>query len=212
MTSFRAKKRGELFTKEQARPYADSLRRLFVGKLPEAGAGVVIDDMIAKVHEQDPSLSPLRIGEIVIEMQPNASVKVATELSAIPRVRRIALGKRYLRAIHLAAEKQRDVWKSTHSPRRSDCMLFLSRPLPIGQRQERQKRLLTLTDLLKHYRQVKKAIGIATEAGEDAGRSYDFVYLEGEPVDNEEAHLAAKELFGESIGLLTDEPHDRAIG
>jgi hypothetical protein len=134
LMAFRAKKRGESFSEEDARPYAESLRSLLTGQIPDANAGRVIDHMIERAHEQDPSLSPLHRGEEVIEMHPGASVKVATELSKITRVRRIALGRRYLRTLQLAAEEQRDAWKATHSPHRSDCMLFLASPLPIEQR------------------------------------------------------------------------------
>lgn len=203
LTAFRAQKRGMSFTEDDAKPYAENLRRLVSGEIREASAGAVIDHMIDLAHEQDPSLAPLRSDK---EMGPAASVKVATELSKIPRVRRIALGRRYLRVIQLAVDKERDAWKSTHSPKRSDCMLFLASPLPIERRHERRQRLLRMTELLKHYRQVNKALGIATEAGVDAGRSYDFIYLEGKPVKDEEAFLAARELFGQSSQLLSDEP------
>ena len=206
LTAFRARKRGASLTEGDARSYAEQLRRLFAGVLPETRAGLVIDHMIARAHEQDHSLGPLQVGQEVIEINASEPVKVATELSAIPRVRRIALGKRYLRTIQRAAADQKDAWKSTHSTARGDCMLFLASPLPNDQRHERQKRLLAMTEMLKHYHQVGKAIGVATEAGADSGRSYDFVYLEGEPITNEAAFQAAKDLFGEPVGLLTDEP------
>jgi hypothetical protein len=188
------------------KPYAEQMRRLLSRELPEIGAGAVIDHMISLAHEHDPSLGPFRLGDEIIESEPGDSVKVATELSKVTRVRRIALGKRYLRTMQLAAEQQCDKWKSTHSLKRSDCMLFLASPLPIERRQERRARVLALTQHLKHYHQVRKGLGIATEAGESAGQSYDFVFLDGEPIENEEASLAAKELFGEPIGPLTDEP------
>lgn len=192
LMAFRARELGESFTEANARSYGEHLRRLLRGELPERRAGRVIDHMIGRAHERHPSLEPIRLGEVVVK--------------AIPRVRRIALGRRYLRTIQLAAERRNDAWKSTHSQRRSDCMLFLASPLPNSERRERQKRLLAMTEMLKHYHQVKKAVGIATEAGGDAGRSYDYVYLEGEPVANEEASRAARKLFGDEIGLLTDEP------
>lgn len=208
LTAFRAKKRGDFFTEEDARPYAESMRRLLSGQTPDAGAGVVIDHMIERAHELDPSLGPVHWGGETIEMEPAASVKVATELSKIPRVRRIALGKRYLRTLQLAADRQKHAWKSTHSPKRSDCLLFLASPLPVDQRERRRERLQGMTNLLKHHHQVNKGLGIATEAGEDAGRSYDIVYIEGEPIENEEASIAAKDLFGDPVGLLTDEPRE----
>lgn len=74
-------------------------------------------------------------------------------------------------------------------------MLFLASPLPADKRQERRERLHWMTELLKHHHQVKKGLGVATEAGEDAGRSYDYVHIEGEPVESQDHSLAAKELF-----------------
>lgn len=206
ITAFRAGKQGKSFTKEDAGPYAESLRRLLTGQMPEANAGAVIDHMIKRAHEQDPSLGPIRWGEEIVEMVPAASVKVATELSKITRVRRIALGKRYLQTLQVAGEQGRHAWKATHSPRRSECMFFLASPLPVEQRRERRHRLHSMTALLKHYYQVKKGLGIATEAGRDAGRSYDFVYIEGDPIEDEPASLAAKELFGGPSGLIRDAP------
>lgn len=206
LMAFRAEKRGEVFTEEDARPYAERLRLLMSGQHPEAGAGGVIDHMIEQVPEPDPNLGSLRSGGDVIEMSPAASVKVATELGKITRVRRIALGRRYLRTVQIAAKENRDAWKSTHSQERSDCMLFLASPLPKERRKERQEHLLVLTEVLKHYYQVQRGLGIATEAGVDSGRSYDFVYLEGEPTENEEVTRLGEELFGKTVGRLSDEP------
>jgi len=206
LMAFRAEKLGEACTEEDVRAYAEHLRRLWAGDLPEAGAGAIIDHMIERAHEDDPDLGPLHVGEDIIEIQVGDPVRIATALSAIPRVRRIALGRRYLSAIQRAAGRQDDAWHANYSPKRSDCIFFLASPLPIRKREERRRRLLVRTKMLKHYRRVRKAIGIATEAGEDAGRSYDFVYLESDPVENEEAFLAAKALFGEGGRLLSDEP------
>ncbi|HEX4964699.1 MAG TPA: hypothetical protein VF173_28060 [Thermoanaerobaculia bacterium] len=204
LLTFRAQRRGFSVYENDVRPYAQHLRRLLEGDLPDANVGLVIDHMIGKVHEHDPSLGELRYGEDVIECRPD-SIRIATVLSMIPRVRRIALGKSVLRAVVRADEKQDDDWTTTYSRSRSDCILFLASPLPRNQRDERRKRLLSMTAMLKHCRQVNKAIGIATEAGDDAGCSYDFVYLEYEPVENKEAFLAAKELFGEVGRPLTEE-------
>jgi hypothetical protein len=70
------------------------------------------------------------------------------------------------------------------------------------------ERLHRLTSLLKHRHQVKRGFGVATEAGEDAGRSYDFVFLEGEPTEDEDASRLAMEFFGKPKGLLVDEPEE----
>lgn len=205
LTAFRAVNLGESCTEEDVRVYAEHLRRLWGGDLPEADLGAVIDHMIERAHEQDPSLAPLRRGEEVLG--PSDPVKLATELTKIPRVRRIALGRRCWRTICRASEQQSDVMRTTYSRSRDECMLFLASPLPVSEREERQKRLLDFTEMLKHYCQVSRAFGIATEAGEDAGRSYDFVWIEHEPVENEKAFLAAKEFFaGEGRLLSADLP------
>ncbi len=203
--AFRAQKRGLSVSEQDTRPYAEHLRRLLMGDLPYANAGQVIDHMIGRAHEHDPSLGELRYGEDVIECQPDDSIQIATVLSMIPRVRRIALGKSILRTLARAGERQEDDWTTTYSLSRSDCILFLASPLSRSQRDERRKRLLLMTTMLKHYRQVKKAIGIATEAGDEAGCSYDFVYLDSEPVENQEAFQVAREFFGDGGRLLTDE-------
>lgn len=202
LTAFRAANLGESCTEEDVRVYAEHLRRLWAGALPEAGLGGVIDHMIARAHEHDPSLAPPRRSEEVM-IKPSDPVSVAAELSKIPRVRRIALGRRYWRTIWRAAEHQSDAMRTTYSRSRNECMLFLASPLPITEREERRNRLLDYTEMLKHYRQVRKAIGIATEAGEDAGRSYDFVVIEHEPIENAEAFLAAQEFFCNEEKLLS---------
>jgi hypothetical protein len=161
--------------------------------------------MIGKAHEHDPGLGEIRCGEDVVNCKADDSVQIATVLSMIPRVRRIALGKGILKAVARAGERKQDDWFTTYSPSRSDCMFFLASPLSRDQRDERRRRLLVMTTMLKHYHQVNKAIGIATEAGDEAGCSYDFAYLESEPVENKEAFQAAREFFGEGGRPLTDE-------
>ena len=184
--AFRAQRRGQSLSAHDVLPYAEPLRRLVQGELPDANAGRFIDHMIGKAHEHDPSLGKLRYGEDVIG-KPDDSIQIATLLSMIPRIRRIALGKIFMKTAVRAGEKQQDKWTTTHSPRRNECMLFLASPLSRNQRDERQKRLIKMTKMLKHCRQVKNAIGIATEAGDKVGCSYDFVYLDSEPVENKEA-------------------------
>jgi hypothetical protein len=198
-------KRGLAVSEHDVRPYAAHLRRLLMGDLPDASAGQVIDHMIRRAYENDPSLGELRFGDGVVECQQGDSIQIATVLSMIPRVRRIALGKSILRTAARAGERQEDDWTTTHSLSRSDCILFLASPLSHSQRDERRKRLLVMTTMLKHYHQVNKAIGIATEAGDEAGCSYDFVYLDSEPMENQEAFQTARELFGDGGRPLTDE-------
>lgn len=204
--AFRASRRGDGFREEDARPYAEQMRLLFSDNLPEASLGYLVDEMINKCHEQDLTLGPIRLGAQIIDAAPNSYVKIATELGKIPRIRRIALGRSYLRTIKRAGERQADAWNATYSRGRNDCMLFLASPLPLSQRELRRQQLLIMTKMLKHYRQVRNATGVATEAGDTSGRSYDFVHVEHAPTENEKAFQAAKELFGNVEGLLTEEP------
>lgn len=201
LQAFRAEKRGDDFTREDARPYAENLRRLWNDDLPEAGLGAVVDHIIERAHEHDPSLGPVHAGQ---EYEPTDTLRIATELSKIPRVRRIALGQSLLRTIRRADEEQTQRIHRSYSKGRDECLLFLASPRPITERNQWREDLEKLTWMLKHHHQTKKAMGIATQAGEDAGRSYDFVYLEGDPIENEEASLEAKEFFGDGGSLLSD--------
>lgn len=201
LQAFRAEKRGDDFSKDDAKPYAENLRRLWNDDLPEAGLGAVVDHIIERAHEHDPSLGPIQTEH---EYEPADTVLIATELSKIPRVRRIALGQSFWRTIWRADEEKAQRIHRSYSKGRDECLLFLASPRPITERDQWRKDLEMLTWMLKHHHQAKTAMGIATQAGENAGRSYDFVYLEGDPIENEEASLAAKEFFGDGGSLMSD--------
>ena len=201
IASSHARSHGHDLDEEVFRPYADHLRALLRGEIKGAEAGNLIDHMLARIHEQDASLGPIEAGG-VLEPTAEAYLKIATELAAIPRTRRIALGRIWLENIELAASMGHDKWHATHSVSRSDCLLFLASTLPLAGRAQRREKLTYLTMLLKNYREVRQAIGIATEAGFEHGRSYDFVHIEGEPLTNSEIRALALEVFGGDSGQL----------
>lgn len=204
--ALRAKARGDLFTAEDARPYAQNLRRVVAGEHPDLRAGLVIDHMIKKIHDLDPELEALDVeGRIVPWSDKIVYYKIATELGYIPRVRRITLGRLYLKIAKLAADSGKTSFQLTHSRGRSDCMLFIASPLPRSERKKRAEELLAMTALAKAYHQVNRAIGVATEPAGQMGSSYDMVLLEFPPIPDETAQKLGREVFGEIKPRLTDE-------
>lgn len=204
--ALRAKERGVNLNANDVRPYADNLRKVVTGKQPSLKAGLVIDHMIEKIHDVDPNLEAIDVGGQIIPRSDSAKyVRIATELGKISRVRRIALGKLYLKVAKLAAESGKQHFQLTHSHKRSDCMLFVASPLPRNARKARAKELLDLTMLAKNYHQVDRAIGVATEPAGQMGSSYDMLFLESPPVPDESAQKLGREIFGASKTHLFEE-------
>lgn len=202
----RAKARGCVFTAQDARLYANGLRGVVKGTHPDRKCGLVIDHMIDKIHNVDPDLEVPHIGGKVVPRSDRAEyARIATELGKIPRVRRIALGRRYLEEAKLAADSGEDRFVVTHSARRGDCMLFLASPLSRNQRKKRREKLIALTTLAKAYYQVHRAIGVATEVAGQMGSSYDMVFLESVPIPDHRAQELGREIFGESNRPLVDD-------
>lgn len=201
----RAKARGDAFTRQDFEPYANALRRVVKGTHPDQKCGLVIDHMIEKIHRQHPDLEALRTGGEVIPRSDRAEYAIiATELGNIPRVRRIALGRRYLEEAKLAANSGQDRFVVTHSGKREDCVLFLASPLSRDQRQKRREKLLHLTTLAKSYHQVHRALGVATEAAGQMGSSYDFIFLESTPTSDHRVQELGKQILGESNRRVID--------
>lgn len=204
----RARKNGWSTTRADSERYASELRKYLRDEVDDVQAGKLVDELIDRAHDVDPLLEPLDSAGQLIKSAPDSYIKVATELGMIPRVRRIALGRRFFRIVHRAGEERVERVYSSHSPTRSDCLLFLASPLPRCARNQRREQLYVKTRLFKHHHRVTKAIGIATEAGTSSGRSYDFVFFEGEHVEDEKLSRLAQQAFGEAISLLGDEPSE----
>lgn len=203
--TLRAKKFNYALTKQDIQSYAQGLRQIAKGKDPDWEYGLVIDHMIEKIHDVDPELEALRIGEKTVPRSDKATYAIiATELGKINRIRRIALGRRYLEKAKLARDSGQDHFLVTHSLRRGDCMLFLTSPLSRNQRKKRAEKLLHLTTLAKTHYQVHRAIGIATEDASRIGRSYDFLFLDSPPVYNHHTQEIAQQVFGKSNRSLFD--------
>ena len=196
----RAEGRGDEFTMQDFQLYADEFRRVVSGEHPHVEAGHVIDRMIERAHDLDPELRFVGPEGDGISQDSAAYSKIAARLGGIPRVRRIALGQRFLRVAQLAEETGESTHDVSHSPRRSDCMVFVASPLNRSERAQRSRWLFALTTLAKAYHEVNVAIGIATEAGSQMGSSYDMVFLEGQPTSDEGVKELGRQVFGDGDG------------
>ena len=197
--ALRAKARGEGDgSTEPFKPYAVAMRSLVFEQNVDTSPGLVIDDVINRLHEQDPDLEAITVGgKETPRNGMSVYPRIATELNKIPRVRRIALGRQFLRIAKLAAEKNESHHVLTHSPSRSDCILFMASPLPKEERKQRLEELLCMTTLGKTYHQVHRAIGICTEPAGRMGSSYDVVFLEHPPTPDKEGEELGRKVFGE---------------
>ncbi|MBZ5637439.1 MAG: hypothetical protein LAO51_01640 [Acidobacteriia bacterium] len=201
----RARGRGDEFTVEDARPTAEFWRGVLAGAI-DVLPGRIIDILIDRCHDIDPDLEPLEVGGERIESGGRSShAIIASTLAAIPRARRVALGKRAVRLASGVAKAQCTDWFLTCSRRRDDCLLYVVSPLPKDRRTERRGELLRLTSLAKSYCRVSKAIGITTTAPGEGGGAEDYVFLERpEPEPRQEIVEAGRELFGELRKRLVD--------
>lgn len=197
--ALRSKARGEGDgSTEQFMPYAEAMRSVVFDQNIDKRPGLIIDHVINRLHEQDPDLETITVGgQVIPRIDKAVYPRIATELNKIPRVRRIALGKQFLRIARLAAEKNESHHVLTHSPSRSDCLLFIASPLPKEERRQRSEELLYMTTLGKTYHQVHRAIGISTEPAGRMGSSYDVVFLEYPPTQHKEMQELGRQVFGE---------------
>ena len=142
------------------------------GKLlesPEWRYGLVIDDMIAQVHDVDPAL-PWNKGD------GHSSMEVARFLGWLTRGRRIRLGKRIIAACEAARGGKPD-WFPHVQPSRGTACVYLVTP------QSRPQRVETLRFLVAYAHMkycVRQCLGVATEPIGN-GRSYDFLVTRTPP-------------------------------
>jgi len=203
--AFRAKARGLTFTAEDFKSYAQELRDIITGKHPRPEAGLIIDKIIERIHDVDPSLGAINEkGQIIPQCNKGEYAKIATELGKIPRVRRIAIGRLYLKLAKHAADSGKTCYRTIRSPKRSDCMLLVASPLPQGERKKRAEDLVAYTRLAKRYYQVYRAIGIATEPAGQMGSSFDLVLFKSPPVFDKSAQKLGREIFGDDTGRLIE--------
>ena len=196
LTSFHAELHGKQRAPELFKEHGDTLRRIYRGESLGLEDSYFIDEIIDWAHQIDGSSpGPFENGE-------RDYVAIATHLATLVRPRRAYIGKAFRDAIQCAGESKEDQFAQFSSQSRSDCMLFLASHRPDHERRERGRDLLRLLGLLKATRQVKRAMGIVTEAGSGRLRSYDFVLLDEDPqhvtarADYEEIKRRGEDLFG----------------
>ena len=180
LSEFRAKMRGDDVTAAQMAPYAEAYRQIYRGTFEDLAISRFIDKIIDRAHEVDDSLeSPF---EDETRGDRTEYAVVAEALAKIVRPRRALLGRHFHAAIGRAAERNDVAFATASSKSRDECILFVASPRPHNERHGRNKELRDLLLLLKATRQTTRALGIATEAGFGAGRSYDFIWVE-EPAE-----------------------------
>ena len=131
--------------------------------------GLLIDDLIAHVHDFDPNLSWNE------NATHEAGLRVASFLGWLTRDRRIKLGKLAYEHAQLARDGNAHYFHHFHPSRRT-CFIYLASPVSRGDR-------VQYLQFLVNYAQMEygcqESLGVATEASGGGGRSYDFVALRG---------------------------------
>jgi hypothetical protein len=150
----------------------ESFEQIATGKLLDSQDwkyGLVIDDMIARVHDIDPDLPWNRKGS-------NRSIYVARFLGWLTRDRRIKLGKRIISKCEQARDGQPHYFTHVQPSRGTTCVYLATT-------EDRPSRIKTLRFLVS-YAYLKYAtqqcVGVATEAI-GKGRSYDFFAPQSPP-------------------------------
>ncbi len=179
----------------KCRKYAEDLRMLAAEAHPDKRCGVIIDHMIDRLHELGSQ------GESSPEISPHVATKVYTrvaiELGNLPRSKRLEYGKRYLSVLIKAAQTRKPNWVRIYNKRRSLCIILYASPLSKTDRVRRSEELAAITSLAKAYHEVRTAIGVATEAGNEMGSSYDFALKESPPMPDPKAQELGREVFGQ---------------
>ncbi len=196
LTSFHAELHGEKRPPELFKEHGEMLRSIYRDDSSGLEPSYFIDKIINWTHQVDGSSpAPFENGE-------RDYVAIATYLGNLVRPRRAYIGKAFLDVIQRAGESKEDDFAQFSSQRRSDCMLFLASHRRDEERKQRGEDLFRLLWLLKAARQVKRAMGIVTEAGFGRLRSYDFILLDEDPqhvtsrADYEEIKRHGEGLFG----------------
>ena len=177
--------------------YAEQLQRIVRGTHPAFSMGRVIDIIIQKTLELVYDVS----GDSPIDLDPSNEdwhrIRVAEAFGRIPRARRIALGREFLRIAEEARDCGEQRFHLTHSKKRSDCLLLVADPRPFSQRSERAAELKAMLQLAQARHQVSRAVGVATEPAGQMGSSYDMAVIEGAPPSDRRLLDLAAEYFGE---------------
>ncbi len=131
--------------------------------------GLLIDDLIARVHDFDPNLAWNE------HTNHEAGLRVASFLGWLTRDRRIKLGKLAYEHADLARDGKAYHFHHLH-PSRGTCFVYLASS---ESRADRVKYLQFLVNYAQMVYGCKESLGVATEATGRGGRSYDFVAVRG---------------------------------
>ena len=131
--------------------------------------GLLIDDLIARVHDFDPSLSWNK------KTTHEAGLRLASFLGWFTRDRRIKLGKLAYEHAELARDGKAYHFHHFH-PSRGTCFVYLASS---ASRADRVKYLQLLVSYAQLLYNCQESLGVATEAIGGGGRSYDFVAVRG---------------------------------
>ena len=137
--------------------------------------------------------------------RPDDYVHVATELSKLHRLDRRMVGRKFVDLILLASEENRPRYSATLGDERA-AVFVLASPEP---RETRVLHLAMGTAFAKQRLKVETAIGIATEAGFGAGRSYDTCYLKFPWKENAETDRRAAAFFSKPYSAHETEFPDK---
>ena len=123
--------------------------------------GLLIDDLIARVHDFDPNLSWNE------NTTHEAGLRVASFLGWLTRDRRIKLGKLAYEHAELARDGKAYHFHHFH-PSRGTCFVYMASSLS---RADRVKYLQFLVNYAQMAYGCQESLGVATEATGDGGRS-----------------------------------------
>lgn len=174
----------------------DSFKRVLSGELKnpdDRRYGLLVDDIIARAHDIDPSLP---YHNKTTSRQ--TSVAIATYLGYLTRERRISLGKRMFECVNGATDGNAHHF-CHYKPSLKQVFVFLATS---KSRVERTKLLRFLLSVAQVKFNASIGLGIATEPP-GKGCSYDMALHRGLPVAELRRELKSHEdIIGESLSLL----------
>jgi hypothetical protein len=147
----------------------------------------------------------MRLGPAEVDSDGRKYAEIAAALAAIPRVRRVALGRRAIGLARKSAAECKLAYFVTVSRRRDEGLLYAVSPRPQAERKERREEFLWLASLAKAYCQVRKLIAICTTTPGRGGGAEDYLLLERpEPPATPEILDAGREMFGDLTKRLSE--------
>ena len=159
---------------------------------PDFGYGQLFDDIISRLHDQDPDL------RYRIETGSSGVLRIIEQLSLYTRDRRIALGKRMASSCRNASGGSDSYWCTFRRPLGTVFTFLASGEA----REKRIEYLEALARVAQAKYDAERVIGVATEPI-GGGRSYDVLYAEGTLEDSLRQQLLEHgDPFGDDAGQL----------